>query len=155
MERAKAAVSEFVGRHGHHDTTVDERQRPAVKHEEIQPIRHEEVQTAIKREVDQDHYHTTIQPIKDREVLPEKHSHQMAGVQTKEFEHAKPQDIKARLDAEAAQFRDTSTTHSTKTTQAVAPTVEGEIIHHHGMLLHLCVLENPIDLVQFMRQSSP
>ncbi len=142
MDRAKAAVSEFVGRHGHHDTTVDERAQPAVKHEEIQPIRHEEVQTAIKREVDQDHYHTTIQPIKDREVLPEKHSHQMAGVQTKEFEHAKPQDIKARLDAEAAQFRDTSTTRNTQTTQAVAPTVEAEIIHHHGTLLLPHVLKH-------------
>lgn len=143
MERAKAAVAEFVGRHGHHDTTVDETQRPAVKHEEIKPVRHEEVQTAIKREVDQDHYHTTVQPIKDREVLPEKHSHQMAGVQTKEFEHAKPQDVKARLDAEAAQFKDTSITHTTKTTQAVAPTVEGEIVHHHGTSILSDAVQKP------------
>jgi hypothetical protein len=132
MDKAKAAVSQFVGRAGHHDTTVDERQRAAVVKEEVQPVRHEEIQTAVKREVDQDHYHTTIQPIKDREVLPEKHSHQMAGVQTKEFEHAKPQEVKARLDAEAQHFRDTSTTHSTKTTQAIAPTIEAERVHHHG-----------------------
>lgn len=133
MDKAKAAVSEFVGRSSRHDTTVDERQSPAVKHEEIQPIRKEEIQTAVKREVDQDHYHTTVQPIKDREILPEQHSHQMAGIQRKEFEHANPADVKARLEAEAMQFKDTSTTRNTQHSQAVAPTVEGEHVHHHGM----------------------
>lgn len=133
MEKAKAAVADFVGRHGKHDTTVDERQAPAVKHEEIKPMRHENITTAVDREVNQDHHHTTVQPIKDREILAEKHSHQMAGVQHKEFEHANPQEIRARLDREAAQFRDTSTTHSTKATQAIAPTVEAERVHHHGL----------------------
>jgi hypothetical protein len=133
MDKAKAAVSDFVGRNGKHDTTVDERQAPAVKHEEVVPTRHENITTAIDREVDQDHYHTTVQPVKDREILPEKHSHQMAGVQHKEFEHGNAQDTRARLDREAQQFRDTSTTHSTKHTQAVAPTVEAERVHHHGM----------------------
>jgi hypothetical protein len=132
MDKAKAAVSEFVGRSGRHDTTVDERQAPAVMHQDVQPIRKEEVTTAVDREVDQDHYHTTVQPIKDREVLPEKHSHQMAGVQHKEFEHANPTDVRARLDREAQQFKDTSTTRNTQHTQVVAPTVEGERIHHHG-----------------------
>lgn len=137
MERAKAAVAEFIGKPGH-DTTVDERQAPAIKHEQVQPVRHEEVTTAIDREVHQDHYHTTVQPVKDREVLPEKHVHQMAGVQNKEFEHARPEETRARLEREAAQFRDTSTTLNTKTSQAVAPTVEGERIHHHGT----CIKEN-------------
>jgi hypothetical protein len=133
MDRAKAAVSDFVKRSGHHDTTVDERQAPAVKHEEVQPIRKEQVTTAVDREIDQDHYHTTVQPIKDREILPEKHSHQMAGIQKKEFEHSNPQDTRARLDRDAQQFKDTSVTHNTQHVQSVAPTVEGERVHHHGM----------------------
>ena len=133
MDKAKAAVAGIVGRHGKHDTTVDERQAPAVKHEQIIPTRHENITTAVDREVEQDHYHTTVQPIKDREVLPEKHSHQMASVQHKEFEHENPQETRARLDREAQQFRDTSTTLATKQTQAVAPTVEAERVHHHGM----------------------
>jgi hypothetical protein len=132
MDKAKAAVSEFVGRSGKHDTTVDERQNRAVQHEEVQPVRHENITTAVDREVHQDHYHTTVQPIKDREVLPEKHSHQMAGVQHKEFEHSNPSEVKARLDREAQQFKDTSTTRNTQHTQAVAPSVEGERVHHHG-----------------------
>ena len=133
MEKAKAAVSEFIGRSGKHDTAVDERQSSAVKHEEIIPTRHENITTAVDREVEQDHYHTTVQPIKDREVLPERHSHQMVGVQHKEFEHANPRDVKARLDHEAQQFRDISITHGTKHTQEIAPAVEGERVHHHGM----------------------
>lgn len=131
MDKAKAAISQFVGRAGH-ETTVDERQLPAVTKEEVQPVRKEEITTAVNREVHQDHYHTTVQPIEDREVLPEKHSHQMAGVQVKEFEHANPQETRARLDREAQQFKDTSVTRNTQNVQAVGPTVEAERVHHHG-----------------------
>ena len=37
---------------------------PAVVSEKITKVRHEEAQTAIDREVHQDHYHTSIQPVK-------------------------------------------------------------------------------------------
>ena len=133
MDKAKAAVSDFIGRSNKHDTTVSMGQAPAVTNETVKPAHHENITTAINREVHQDHHHTTVQPIKDREVLPEKHHHQLADVQHKEFEHANPRDTKARLDHEASQFRDTSTTLDTKRSQAVAPTVEGEHVHHHGI----------------------
>merc|ERR1711900_95850 len=46
------------------DTTVDAKVNPAVEH------------THVKKEKHQDHYHTTVQPLKDSEVLPEKHDYE-------------------------------------------------------------------------------
>lgn len=68
MERAKAAVNDFLHKDGKTDTTVHEKVNPAVQHENITPTRHENVTKAVDREVHQDHYHTTVQPVKDREV---------------------------------------------------------------------------------------
>ncbi|RAL61155.1 hypothetical protein DID88_010494 [Monilinia fructigena] len=74
MDRAKAAVSEFLSKDGKHDTTVHETVNPAVQHEKIIKTRHEDATVAIDREVHQDHHHTSVQPILDREVLPEQHT---------------------------------------------------------------------------------
>ena len=134
MDKAKAAVSNFVSRSGKHDTTVHEQITPAVTEEHVIPQRHEEVQQAVDREVHQDHYHTTIQPIQHQEVLPEKHLHQMAAVQERSFDHENPEQTRAKLEREAARFKDTSTTHETRVSSATAPTIEGEHIHHHGKI---------------------
>ena len=71
MDKAKAAFSSILGRSGYHDTTVDESVRPAVSEETVKPTRHEELTEAVDREVHQDHYHTTVQPIQHQEVKPE------------------------------------------------------------------------------------
>jgi len=131
MDRAKGAVSDFLHRSGKHDTTVDERVAPAVTNEHITPTRHENVQTVVDKEIHQDHHHTSVQPVQAQEVLPEKHSHNLAGVKHTTHDHTNPDEIRQRLDAERAQFQDTSTTHDTKYTQSAAPTVGGEHIHHH------------------------
>ena len=116
---------------GHHDTTVHEKVAPAVTHETIRPARHEETTTAIDREVHQDHYHTSVQPIQHREVLPEKHEHNLVGVEHREHHHGDEAAVKARLEQEAARFRDKQTVASTKETSSAAPVIAGEHIHHH------------------------
>ncbi|EFQ89292.1 hypothetical protein CFE70_003971 [Pyrenophora teres f. teres 0-1] len=58
----------------------------AVKHEVIKPHVHE-VNTVIDKDVHEDHYHRTVQPVLDREVLPEKHTAKLGAVQHREFDH--------------------------------------------------------------------
>ena len=115
---------------GHHDTTVHEKVAPAVVNENIVQKRHEEAQTAIDREVHQDHYHTSVQPVKDREVLPEKHSHNMVGVEERHHQHGNPEAIKARLEQEAAQFKSSRSVQQQES-HSVAPVIAGEHVHHH------------------------
>ena len=99
--------------------------------ETVSKHRHEEAQTAIDREVHQDHYHTSIQPVKDREVLPERHEHNILPVENREHYHGDDAAIKARLEQEAAQFRNTRTEGGVRESHSVAPVIAGEHIHHH------------------------
>jgi len=131
MEKAKAAVSDFLSKSGHHDTTVHEHVAPAVTQETINRTRHEEEQTVVDREVHQHHHHTTIQPVNDREVLPEKHSHHMGGVEHREHHHGNDEAIRRRLEEEAAQFKNIRTEGGVRETHSVAPVVGGEHMHHH------------------------
>lgn len=131
MEKAKAAVSEFMAKAGHHDTTVHEKVAPAVTNETVSQHRHEENTTAIDREVHQHHYHTSVQPVQHQEVLPEKHHHNLLPVEHREHHHGNDADVKARLEREAAQFRDTQVKGDTRHTSSTVPTIAGEHIHHH------------------------
>lgn len=131
MDKAKAAITDFMGRSGHHDTTVHEAVAPAVTQETIKPHVHEEVNTAIDKEVHQDHYHRTVQPVQDREVLPEKHEAKLGAVQHREFDHRDHDHTKRNLVADQAQFKDERRVDQTSHSQSVAPTVGGEHVHHH------------------------
>ncbi|KAL9015372.1 MAG: hypothetical protein Q9173_000016 [Seirophora scorigena] len=131
MDKAKAAVSDFMHKAGHHDTTVHERVAPAVVQETVSKHRHEEAQTAIDREVHQDHFHTSVQPVKDREVLPERHEHNMAAVETKELHHGNSEAVKARLEQERQQFQNQRVQGTTHESHSVAPVIAGEHVHHH------------------------
>jgi len=131
MNKTKEAINEFLHKSGHNDTTVHEKVAPAVVNENITKARHEEETTAIDREVHQHHHHTTVQPVKDREVLPEQHQSQIAGVETREHRHGNDEAIRARLEQEAAQFKNTRSEGAVKETHSVAPTVAGEHVHHH------------------------
>lgn len=55
MEKAKQAIRDFTSKSGHHDTTVHSATAPAVEHETVRPQQHENINTAIDREVHQDH----------------------------------------------------------------------------------------------------
>ncbi|KAL8696149.1 MAG: hypothetical protein Q9224_002945 [Gallowayella concinna] len=131
MDKAKAAVSDFMHKAGHHDTTVHEKVAPAVTQETVIKHRHEEAQTAIDREVHQDHFHTSIQPVKDREVLPEQHQHNIVPVEHRELHHGDSAAVQARLEQERAQFQSSRTQAGTKESHSVAPVIAGEHVHHH------------------------
>jgi hypothetical protein len=131
MDKAKAAITDFMGKSGHHDTTVHEAVAPAVQHEVIKPHVHEEVNTAIDKEVHQDHYHRTVQPVQDRDVLPEQHTAKLGAVQHREFDHRDHDATKRNLVEEQAQFADERKIDDTTHSQSVAPTVGGEHVHHH------------------------
>jgi hypothetical protein len=130
MDKAKAAITDFMGRSGHHDTTVHEAVAPAVQHEVIKPHVHEEINTAIDKEVHQDHYHRTVQPVQDREVLPEQHTAKLGAVQHREFDHRDADATKRALIDDQARFADERRIEETTHSQSVAPTVGGEHVHH-------------------------
>jgi hypothetical protein len=58
----------------------------------------------------------------------------MAPVQNQDFERGDASQIRQKLESEAARFRDTNVTHETQHTTGVALRVEGEHVHHHGMI---------------------
>jgi len=130
MEAARAAVHKITGRTGHR-TEVDEVVNPAVTSEVVKPHRHEETVEAVDREVHQHHYHTTVQPIAHKEVLPEKHVHNMLPKVEREFRHDNEEETHRRVSTELGQFKNTSTTTHTTHSTAAAPTVAGEHVHHH------------------------
>jgi len=109
MDKAKAVVSDFMHKAGKHNTTVHERVAPAVTHQTVKPERHENVTTAVDKEIHQDHYHQPVQPVQDREALPKQYSHNLGSVEHQQFEHSNKRDDKARLQQEAAQFKDKQT----------------------------------------------
>ncbi|KAF5013830.1 hypothetical protein FDECE_187 [Fusarium decemcellulare] len=131
MDKAKQAVSSFLSHDGKHKTTVDEDVKPHVTEEHVRPHRHENVTTALDKEVHQEHHHTTIQPITHKETLPEQHHHNLIPVEHKTFHHGSEQETRATLEREAAKYKDTSETHSTTHSSTTAPVVSGERIHHH------------------------
>lgn len=131
MDKAKAVVSDFMSKAGHHDTTVHEKVAPAVVNETVTKARHEEATTAVDREVHQDHYHTSVQPIKDREVLPEQHHHNMIPVEHREHHHGDSEALKARIEQERLQFQSTRSEGRTHESHSVAPIIAGEHVHHH------------------------
>jgi hypothetical protein len=104
---------------------------PAVTNETVTPTRKENVTTAVDREVHQDHHHTSVQPIQDREVLPEQHSHQLGGVEHRNIKHGNDQHVKDRLAAEQGQFKNTREVGSTQHHASTNAGVTGEHVHHH------------------------
>ncbi|WPH04728.1 Hypothetical protein R9X50_00762300 [Acrodontium crateriforme] len=131
MDSAKAAVKDFMSKAGHHDTTVHEKVAPSVTHETITRTQHENVTTAIDKEIHQDHYHTSVQPINDEERLKEQHHHNIIPVEHRSFEHDNADQVKQRLAAEEAKYRDEQVRAKGEHTSSMNPVVAGEHIHHH------------------------
>jgi len=131
MDRAKQAVGDFLSKSGHHDTTVHEKVAPGVTNETINEQQREERQIATDREVHQDHYHTSVQPVKHREVLPEQHHHNLIPVEHRTHDHRDHDTTQHHLQTEAAQFKDQSVRAPAQHTSMAAPAVTGEHVHHH------------------------
>jgi len=104
---------------------------PAVVHETIQKNRVDDVTTVIDKEIHQDHYHTTVQPIQDVNILPEKHVQELAAVQERSFDAGNDAEVRARIEQERSKFKDmTIEGEQTRTTQ-MSPTVVAEHTTHH------------------------
>jgi hypothetical protein len=131
MDKAKRVVEDFTSRAGHHDTTVTENVAPAVEHETVRPTQHEEINTAINKEIHQDHYHQKVQPVHDTQVLPEQHMHKQGKVISREFDNRDNASTERALRSEQAKLRDERTVTGTTHTQSHAPVVQGEQVHHH------------------------
>jgi hypothetical protein len=102
-----------------------------VEHEEVIRTERDVMQTAIDREVHQDHYHTSVQFVNDREVLPEQHTDRVVPVENRSYQHGNPDHLKQRVEAEAAQFKNTRSVSEVQHTAMTNPTVTGEHVHHH------------------------
>merc|ERR1711988_1568550 len=86
MQKAKQAAASFLSKDGKHKTTVDQDVNAAVTEEHVKPTQHENVTTAVDREVHQDHHQTRVQPVLAKETLPETSSHNVAPVMHRKFD---------------------------------------------------------------------
>lgn len=69
MQKAKSVIENLTSQDGKHKTTVDEEVRQPVTEGHVRPQQHENVTTAVGKEVHQDHHHTTVQPVNEQETL--------------------------------------------------------------------------------------
>lgn len=105
----------------------------AVQHEHITKTHEERAQEVVDKERHQDHYHTTIQPLKDSEVKPEEHNYRETVTENRSFNHEDSAETKAKLEAEKARFQNTVSEGATAESKTNEGAVAGEdkIIHHH------------------------
>lgn len=110
------------------DSTVDQKINPTVEHRHVKKTHETEEQTRVERERHQDHYKTTIQPIKDSEIQAEKHDH----IQETKYRSANLDDgrAKAKADADLAGVKNTVDQKQFETKSTVPTTVD-EHVHHH------------------------
>jgi len=110
------------------DTSVHQEVKPAVEHEHVKKTHETEEQKFVEKERHQDHYHTTVQPLKDSEVRPEKHDQ----VQEKEYKEFNHDDSAAKAKAKADQAGFSSSKDEQKfEAKTTAPTQVTENVHHH------------------------
>ncbi|KAI5363336.1 hypothetical protein Slin15195_G107220 [Septoria linicola] len=131
MEQARQAVEAFMARNGRHDTTVHETVDPAVTHELVTKVEQRNVTRAVDREVHQDHYHTSVQPITHQEHREDQHHEETQPVDVQNFEHDDPAETAHRLAEADAEHHDTREEVVAERTTTELPTIEGLHIHHH------------------------
>ncbi|EWY83583.1 hypothetical protein FOYG_13390 [Fusarium oxysporum NRRL 32931] len=111
------------------DATIHKEKQAPVVHEDVKSHEHEKVDTEVDHEVHQDHYHTTIQPVKDKNVLPTKHVYKENEVE-EEIDH-RNNEAKLKAKEEAARIKNEKNVEDTTHSREYAPTKEHEHIHHH------------------------
>jgi len=130
MNRAKEAVGEFLNHNNKHSVDIEQVTAPAVVHERVQEARHEEITTAIDREVHQHHHQIHVQPIADKVVEPEQHHVNVVPVEHRQHHHGKDREIEVALTEQQRQFRDEQEILAAQRSQS-HNTVVGEHVHHH------------------------
>ncbi|KAH0610618.1 uncharacterized protein H6S33_012145 [Morchella sextelata] len=131
MQSMKNAAKEFISRDKKHDTEVREAFNPAVTKEVIIPKETEETTIAVDRELHQRHYQTRVQPIEDKEVLPEEHRHQVMPVETRVTKDVDEDLVRRRLEEEKLKFKSTREVLPVEHTNIAGATITGEHAHHH------------------------
>src|ERR1700709_1826379 len=109
------------------DKTVDSEVVPAVEHTHVKKQHETREQTFVEKEKHQDHYHTTVQPLKDHEVLPEKHDH----IQENENRSINHDDGAAKDKAEAGRSGFESTSEQKQFESKTREPTQGEEHVHH------------------------
>jgi len=110
------------------DETVDTKVAPAVEHKHVKKQHETREQTFVEKERHQDIYHTTIQPLKDTEVLPEHHEHTQ---ETKQRSINKDDGAaKAKAEADRAGLKNTSDQEQTESKTKEKTQVK-EHVHYH------------------------
>ncbi|KAH7180038.1 uncharacterized protein B0J16DRAFT_417631 [Fusarium flagelliforme] len=111
------------------DATIHKEKTAPVVHEDVKSHQHEKVDTEVDHEVHQDHYHTTIQPVKDKNVLPTKHVYQENEVE-EEIDH-RDNEAKMKAKEEAARIHNEKHVEGTTHSKEYVPAKEHEHVHHH------------------------
>ncbi|KAI1199778.1 hypothetical protein F5X97DRAFT_295387 [Nemania serpens] len=111
--------------------SVDKDTAPAVEHETIHKRHEQREQKVVDRERHQDHYKTTVQPLKEREVMPERHVHEQADVRHKHVDNDREHDAKVMLERKQGRFQDTQQEREARVETTKEPTVTSERTHHH------------------------
>ncbi|OBT90024.1 hypothetical protein VE02_01626 [Pseudogymnoascus sp. 03VT05] len=110
------------------DTTLESDVSPAVEHRHVKKQHETREQTFIHKDKHQDHYHTTIQPLKDTETLPEKHDRtQETRRRSINNDHS---DAKKKAEAGQVGFKNTTDQEQFET-KTKEPTQEDVHIHNH------------------------
>ncbi|GIZ47427.1 hypothetical protein CKM354_001051800 [Cercospora kikuchii] len=132
MDAAASAVNKLLSKTGEKDTTVEQEVAPAVEHDTIVKEHETREQKVVDKEKHVDHYHTTVQPLQDREVQETKHDHEQAPTEYRKInKDTKADEAQAQAAAEREKFRDTvdeGVTHEKKVNEGE---VVGEQVHHH------------------------
>ncbi|KAI1434156.1 hypothetical protein GGR50DRAFT_695436 [Xylaria sp. CBS 124048] len=102
---------------------------PAVEHETVRREHQQREQKVVEKERHQDHFKTTVQPLKEREVKPEHHVHEQAAVQTEHHDHDR--NAKHVVNNQQSKFKDERREADTATKVTQEPTLTSEHVHHH------------------------
>ncbi|KAI5365169.1 hypothetical protein Slin15195_G047060 [Septoria linicola] len=132
MDAASNAIGKFLNKAGDKDTTVEQEVAPAVEHDTITREHETREQKVVDKEKHVDHYHTTVQPLTDKEVEETKHDHEQAPTEYRQInKDTKGDDVKAQAAAEREKFADKTEEGVTHEKKVNVGEVVGEQVHHH------------------------
>ncbi|ETS82557.1 hypothetical protein PFICI_04433 [Pestalotiopsis fici W106-1] len=107
------------------EQTLHMEEAAPVEHETVKRVEHEVVETIVNKDVHQDHYHRTVQPIKERVVLPTKHIYIETG-SDREYDH---RDVAATAEGsqrDAHRYPDEGRVEEPRRAGMVAPNQDAE-----------------------------
>ncbi|KAG9241636.1 hypothetical protein BJ878DRAFT_465963 [Calycina marina] len=110
------------------DKTVEAEVAPAVENVHVRKEHETRQKTFVEKEVHKDHYHTTVQPLKDVEVQAEKHDYDQE-TKYKEVDNS-GREAKAKAEADRAGFESTKDEKRFES-RAVEDTETEAHVHHH------------------------